>query len=115
MIAIKISYVANMLVAGWISILALFYPKVAVLRVFGNGFAYSEAIRLVGSLWLAVCILSIIGFWHPQKMQWVFVFQIIYKSAWLLFAALPAAIKNEPYPKAWLYFLLSGLYYYHLL
>lgn len=99
MISLKIAYGANILVAGWICGFALFYPRVAVISVFDNKFTYSEAIRLVGSFWLAVCILSIMGLWYPQKMQWVFVFQIIYKSAWLLFAALPASLKNEPFPK----------------
>ena len=37
------------MVAGWISITSLFYPKTAQATVFSNNFAYSEAIRLVGA------------------------------------------------------------------
>ena len=97
--AIKIVYLANILVAGWISITSLFYPKVAQSAVFSGAFAYSEAIRLVGALWGAIFILSVLGLFFPQSMSLVLVFQLIYKSSWLLFAALPATINNQPYPK----------------
>lgn len=96
---IKIVYFANILVAGWISITSLFYPKLAQQSVFENAFAYSEAIRLVGALWGAIFILSILGLFYPTKMSLVLLFQLIYKSSWLLFAALPAIMANQAYPK----------------
>jgi len=96
---IKVIYIANILVAGWISITSLFFPAVAERSVFGNAFAYSEAIRLVGALWGAIFILSILGLFWPQQMSLVLVFQLIYKASWLLFAALPAIIQSNPYPK----------------
>lgn len=99
MTVIKLMYVANILVAGWISITSLFYPKTALLSVFTNDFAYSEAIRLVGALWGAIFILSIVGLFFPLKMSVVLLFQLIYKSSWLLFAALPAMLSHSPYPK----------------
>jgi hypothetical protein len=92
-------YFANIIVAGWISISSLFFPKTAQMTVFSNAFTYSEAIRLVGTLWGAIFILSVLGLFFPQKMNLVFLFQLIYKSSWLLFAALPTHLKNEPYPK----------------
>lgn len=94
-----IIYLANILVAGWISITSLFYPEKAVMTVFENNFAYSESIRLVGALWFAIFILSILGLIFPQKMSLVLVFQLIYKSSWLLFAALPAIMNNQAYPR----------------
>ncbi|HAS39262.1 MAG TPA: hypothetical protein DCS93_02230 [Microscillaceae bacterium] len=99
MIALKLIYLANVLVAGWISITSLFAPKTAQATVFTNDFAYSEAIRLVGALWGAIFILSFLGLFFPKNMSLVLLFQLIYKSSWLLFAALPALLKNEPYPK----------------
>jgi hypothetical protein len=96
---IKLMYAANIIVAGWISISSLFFPKTAQMTVFENQFAYSEAIRLVGALWGAIFIFSILGLFFPQKMQLVFLFQLIYKSSWLIFAALPAIINKQPYPK----------------
>ena len=99
MIGMKIVYLANILVAGWISISSLFFPKVAQLSVFSGNFAYSEAIRLVGALWGAIFILSILGLFFPQKMSLVLLFQLIYKSSWLLFAALPALLAQQAFPK----------------
>ena len=106
MIPIKLIYLANVLVAGWISITSLFYPKLAQQTVFTNAFAYSEAIRLVGALWGAIFILSLLGLFFPQKMSLVLFFQLIYKSSWLLFAALPAIINKAPYPKSMALFFL---------
>lgn len=99
MIGLKLMYAANIIVAGWISITSLFFPKIAVTTVFENSFAYSEAIRLIGALWGAIFILSVIGLFYPQKMSLVLLFQLIYKSSWLVFAALPAVMNNQSYPK----------------
>jgi len=106
MIAIKVMYVANIIVAGWISISSLFYPKTAITTVFTNDFQFSESIRLVGALWFAIFILSILGLFFPQKMSLVLLFQLIYKSSWLLFAALPAMMHGNPYPKSMAVFFL---------
>lgn len=99
MILMKIVYAANVLVAGWISIRSLFTPKIAQQTVFSGAFEYSEAIRLVGALWGAIFILSILGLFYPRQMSLVLLFQLIYKSSWLLFAALPAQLNDQPYPK----------------
>ena len=99
MIALKLMYAANILLAGWISISSLFFPEKAAITVFENNFAYSEAIRLVGALWFAIFILSILGLFFPMQMSLVLLFQLIYKGSWLLFAALPAMMHQQPYPK----------------
>ncbi len=106
MIAIKIVYAANIIVAGWISITSLFFPKTAQAMVFSNAFTYSEAIRLVGALWFAIFLLSIVGLFFPQKMSLVLLFQLIYKSLWLIFAALPAMLQNRPYPQGMAVFFI---------
>lgn len=93
MIALKIMYIANIIVAGWISVTALFYPNTAQKTVFTDGFEFSESFRLVGALRFAIFILSILGLFYPKQMSLVFLFQLIYKSLWLLFAALPAILK----------------------
>ena len=107
MTAIKLMYLANILVAGWISISSLFFPQYAQGSVFSAAFAYSEAIRLVGALWGAIFILSVIGLFFPMKMSLVLFFQLIYKSSWLLFAALPAMLQSQPYPKGMTAFFLA--------
>jgi len=87
---LKIIYLANIFVAGWISITSLFFPKQALVTVFQSAVAYSEAIRLVGALWGAIFLLSILGLVYPERMSVVLLFQLIYKGAWLLVVALPA-------------------------
>ncbi len=102
----KILYMANILVAGWISITSLFFPRTAQATVFSNDLAYSEAIRLVGALWGAIFILSILGLFFPRQMSLVLLFQLIYKSTWLLFVALPALVNHQPYPKSMAVFFI---------
>lgn len=102
----KVMYLANIIVAGWISISSLFFPKIAKQTVFANAVEYSEAIRLVGALWFAIFILSILGLFYPKQMSLVFVFQLIYKSSWLIIVALPAMWNNNPYPKSMSIFFL---------
>ena len=99
MIAMKVIYFANVLVAGWISISCLFYPEKAHRTVFENTFAYSESFRLVGALWGAIFLLSVVGLFLPRQMSLVLLFQLIYKFSWLVFAALPAIQQKLPYPR----------------
>lgn len=106
MIGLKLVYIANILVAGWISITSLFFPKKAVRTIFANTFEYSEAIRLLGTLWGAIFILSILGLFYPKKMVLVLVFQLIYKGSWLVFVALPSILAKRPYPEGMATFFL---------
>lgn len=96
---LKIIYLANILVAGWISITSLFFPKRALVTVFENAVAYSEAIRLVGALWGAIFLLSVAGLFFPERMSVVLLFQLIYKGSWLLVVALPALMNDQPFPR----------------
>ncbi len=106
MIALKLVYLANVLVAGWIGISSLFFPKKALETVFSRAYDYSEVIRLVGALWGAIFILSIMGLIYPLKMALVLVFQLIYKGSWLLFVMLPALLHKESYPKGMAIFFI---------
>jgi len=106
MVAIKLVYIANIIVAGWISVTALFYPHTAKDTVFTNAFEYSESFRLVGALWFAIFLLSLVGLFYPKQMSLVLLFQLLYKTSWLLFAALPAIIRSNEYPKAMAIFFL---------
>jgi hypothetical protein len=84
----------------------LFFPKIAQATVFTNDFEYSEAIRLVGALWWAIFILSLIGLFLPMQMSLVLLFQLIYKFSWLMVAALPAMLNGNPYPKSMALFFI---------
>jgi hypothetical protein len=53
-------------------------------------FAESAGWRtLVGSLWLAILAFSILGVRQPESFLWLLVFQVVYKSVWLLADVLP--------------------------
>ncbi|MEM7104458.1 MAG: hypothetical protein AAF502_15080 [Bacteroidota bacterium] len=106
MTALKIAYLANILVAGWVGISALFLPKTAAVSVFSNAFDYSESFRLVGAFWTTIFILSIIGLFFPKEMCLVLIFQVLYKSIWLIVAAFPAILNGQPYPKEMAVFFL---------
>jgi hypothetical protein len=94
-----IVYIANIIVAGWISISALFYPHIALRTVFENSLAYSESIRLVGALWFSIFILSVLGLFFPKQMQLIFLVQLIYKTTWLVVVAAPALYYGRDFPK----------------
>lgn len=98
MIALYIVYIANIIVAGWISITSLFYPKTAAATVFQNAYAPTEVIRLVGCLWLSIAVLSTLGLFRPIVFSPILLVQLIYKGMWLVVVAYPAVKNNQPYP-----------------
>ena len=99
-------YIANIIVAGWISVTSLFSPKTAAATVFQNAYQPTEVIRLVGCLWLAIAILSILGLWRPLTFSPVLLVQLIYKGTWLLVVALPVLRNNQPFPTGMAAFFL---------
>jgi len=50
---------------------------------------------LVGSLWLAILACSVLGVVLPGSLLWLLVFQVIYKSVWLLTYVLPRLIDGR--------------------
>jgi hypothetical protein len=106
MIPLKIIYIANIIVAGWISITSLLSPKKAALTVFQNAYEPTEAIRLVGCLWLSIAVISVLGLWRPISFSPILLVQLIYKGTWLLVVALPAIRNNQAYPSGMAAFFL---------
>ena len=106
MLVLRIVYLANVLVAGWISISSLASPKKAAATVFQNAYQPTEVMRLVGCLWLAIAVLSILGLWRPLSFSPVLLVQLIYKGTWLLVVALPATRNGQPYPSGMALFFL---------
>ncbi len=98
MIGLKIIYTANIIVAGWISISSIFFPRVSASTIFSNAYQPTEVIRLVGCLWLGITVLSILGLWKPITFSPVLLLQLIYKGTWLLVVALPAIRNDESFP-----------------
>jgi hypothetical protein len=106
MIPLKIIYIANIIVAGWISITSLLSPKKAAMTVFQNAYEPTEVIRLVGCLWLSIAVLSALGLWRPINFSPILLVQVIYKGTWLLVVALPAIRNNQAYPSGMAAFFL---------
>jgi hypothetical protein len=106
MTALKIVYIANIIVAGWISITSISSPKTASTTIFQNAYQSTEVMRLVGCLWLAIAILSVLGLWRPISFSPILLVQLIYKGTWLLVVALPAMRSHQPYPSGMALFFL---------
>ncbi len=98
MTAIKIVYTANIIVAGYIGIASIFSPKHAAATIFQNAYPSSDVIQLVGSLWLSIALLSVMGLCRPITFSPVLLIQLIYKGTWLMVVALPAIKKHQNYP-----------------
>jgi hypothetical protein len=106
MLALKIIYIANIIVAGWISITSISSPQKAAATVFQHAYQPTEVMQLVGCLWLAIAVLSIFGLWRPISFSPILLVQLIYKGTWLLVVALPAIRNNQPYPSGMALFFL---------
>jgi hypothetical protein len=91
-------YVANVCVAGWISFTSIISPVTATRTVFGDAFPTTETIRLVGSLWFAIFLLSALGLKWPHQMSPVLLLQLVYKATFLVCSTLPRVILGEKVP-----------------
>jgi hypothetical protein len=86
----------------------LFWANILILVPIGFGtllkasltdhgvFAESEGWRtLVGSLWVGILACSALGVVWPSSFAWLLVFQVIYKSVWLLVYAAPRVLAGR--------------------
>ena len=86
----------------------LFWANIVILVPIGFGtllkpsltdhgvFAESAGWRtLVGSLWVAILACSMLGVFWPSTFAWLLVFQVIYKSVWLLGYAAPRVVAGR--------------------
>ncbi len=106
MIALRIIYILNIIVAGQIAISAISNPKNAALTTFGNAYQNTDVIKLVGCLWLSIAIISALGVWKPITFSPILLVQLIYKGTWLFVVAFPSIKSNTPYPKEMSIFFL---------
>jgi hypothetical protein len=90
--ALQIPYAANLAI-----LLPIAVPTILRSHCTDQGcFPESPGWRvLVGSLWTAIMILSALGLHEPVRFSPVLLLQLIYKSLWLLFYALPMARRGE--------------------
>ncbi|GMN10878.1 hypothetical protein MTsPCn9_28100 [Croceitalea sp. MTPC9] len=93
----KIMYIVNILGAGVPGFLIVFFPSFAEQYVLWAAQDYG-VMTILGSIWLAIGLTSIIGIFLPYQFLGIFIIQLIYKTLWLTTFILPAVFKNEPLP-----------------
>lgn len=106
MITLQLVYIANILVAGYIGVVSLFFPKVSAMSIFQNAYPATDTLRLVGCLWFAIALLSVMGLGRPVAMSHILILQFIYKGLWLLKVAVPAIQQQQDYPSGMALFFL---------
>jgi len=72
----KLMYLANILVAGWVGISSLFFPKYAIKAVWQNAYEVSEIMKMTGCLWIGITMLSVFGLFRPTTFAPVFLMQL---------------------------------------
>jgi hypothetical protein len=86
---LRLAYAANIVILVPVA-LATVASEQAMTTVFEGKFAESAALRvLVGCLWTAILVCSVIGLFYPQEMIAILVLQVIYKALFLALVIAP--------------------------
>jgi len=86
MSAVQFLFWTNILILVPVGFATLLKPSVTDQGAFVESAGWRA---LVGSLWLTILVCSVLGVVSPASFLWLLVFQVIYKSVWLLTYALP--------------------------
>jgi hypothetical protein len=95
LILLRSIYIANIIVAGTVGWMSLFDPSRASITVFSGTTEPNIPMRIVGSFWLTIALLSGVGLFSPVRFSVVLLVQLIYKSLWLLAVAVPAILAER--------------------
>lgn len=91
-----IIYAANILIAGYVGALCLFFPnRQATRSLFAGNARNDHPLRLVGAFWFAIALLSGLGLFEPFRMTPVLFIQLVYKALWLVICALPILLRGH--------------------
>lgn len=98
MTSIQLAYTANLVL-----LLPVAIPTLVRLFPTDQGcFEESSGWRiLVGALWTAILLLSLLGLHAPLVYSPVLLLQLIYKTLWLLFYATPRVLRNQAKSVPW--------------
>ena len=110
---IRAAFAINIVAAGVPGFLIVFFPAFAEVNVLGAA-QDLFTMGIVGSVWLAIGALSILGLFYPLQLAPIFLVQIIYKSVWIVAVALPllAAGDARALPFIVFFSLAVGLFAY---
>ncbi len=92
---LQVIYALNILVAGFVGLTALFFPKFSATIVFENTIIPNYSQRIVGCLWTAIALGSVLGLLDPVKWSPILLIQLLYKGFWLIFVALPMLFQGK--------------------
>ena len=90
------SYIFNIIVLIPVGLLTLLGGERGGQLACQNKFPESEGFRtILGSLWTAILIGSVLGLFFPVTMSALLLIQVIYKSLWLLVFVMPRLLKGK--------------------
>lgn len=91
---LRAMYVANILGAGLPGLIITLLPRWAREEMFS---VPQDAVffGMLGSIWLAIGIVSALGLRYPLQFSAIFAVQAIYKALWILTVAIPHFLRGE--------------------
>ncbi len=87
----RFMYGLNVLAAGIPGLVILFGPESLMSSVTQDRLYFG----VLGSVWLAIGLLSVLGLRNPLRFSAIFLVQIVYKSLWFGTVLLPLAVAGE--------------------
>lgn len=84
----RVMYGANILLAGLPGLVIVAAPTVASEQMF-VGVQDRVTLTMLGAIWLAIGVVSVLGLRHPRRYLGVFAMQACYKTIWILAGAVP--------------------------
>lgn len=91
----RLVYVYNILGAGVVGVIVLVAPRFAAKQIFAGTVEPGTVTSILGSIWVAVGLASVLGLFFPVQMSAVFLVQFVYKTVWLLGTALPEILEGK--------------------
>ena len=89
-------YIFNILILFPVGLLTLLGGKGGGQLACQGKFPESEGFRtILGSLWTAILLGSIIGLFYPMPMSPLLLIQVIYKALWMLVFVMPRLLKGK--------------------
>ena len=102
MTLLHLPYIFNIIVLIPIGLLTLLGGEKGGQLACQSKFPESEGFRtILGSLWTAILIGSVLGLFFPITMSALLLIQVIYKSRWLLVYAMPRMLKQGSNEVPW--------------
>ncbi|MGB0085856.1 MAG: hypothetical protein WBP94_10850 [Rhodomicrobiaceae bacterium] len=91
---LRAAYLFNVLVLVPVGLTTLLSPA-SMRLVFENKMQHAPELRmLVGCLWTAILVCSLIGLAKPELMIGILILQVVYKALFLVLVVLPLVVKR---------------------